>query len=96
MNNEHDDDFELKKTLHNFYRPSKESIMKLTEKNEAKRIEKEINSLIAKQNLEEEFTELDILKPKIHVEKKEKEMMIKIVKKLCLNYKIKKIEIFSK
>ena len=75
MNNEHDDDFELKKTLHNFYRPSKESIMKLTEKNEAKRIEKEINSLIAKLN---------------------KEMIIKIVKIICLNYKIKKTEIFSK
>ena len=75
MNNEHDDDFELKKTLHNFYRPSKESIMKLTEKDEAKRIEKEINSLIAKLN---------------------KEMIIKIVKIICLNYKIKKTEIFSK
>ena len=74
MNNEHDD-FELKKTLHNFYRPSKESIMKLTEKDEAKRIEKEINSLIAKLN---------------------KEMIIKIVKIICLNYKIKKTEIFSK
>jgi fructose-1-phosphate kinase PfkB-like protein len=91
-----DNDSELKRTLHNFYSPSKDYIKELTKRSAARNIENSIISYASRKNknLEMDNEETNILKPKIRIEKDEQEMMIKIIKKLCTNYRIEKNDIF--